>query len=338
MADHIITNPKTFIDSNSIADLKAASLDIPPLSASSPSHSLVSWDSFVQDNAIPYEIFPSSALALHAETNEVKSISLFHCDTLPHPWSIVQDQDFSQMQFSEKQPHVCVSLPAQNSWSKNTSLPLPTIDALQSYLAAKSPLDTQNVVNVKTYSPHESLPLNEFIRVVGILEWNASECSGNDTVLGMAALHDLLPTIHVLYSTKLTHLDLIAGESAKEIGTSAEVTNGVDAVTDEFNTLAIDPISRSLSTPSNKPMSIESIRTTAISAISHSLGNDSIAAEYIFLQLFSKMYSYLTPAMIDPKAISSVISLSTSPKFQNQLLISSTLLSPYFFLSRTKWI
>jgi Mini-chromosome maintenance replisome factor len=72
----------------------------------------------------------------------------------------------------------------------------------------------------------------------------------------------MLPTLHVLYATQLTATDM------------------VPSITEE-----------SLAASALQNMAVDKVRALAISSLAKSVGGDQLLAEYIFLQLFSKMYT-----------------------------------------------
>lgn len=135
-------------------------------------------------------------------------------DTPPAPWQIEQFE--GSPKFAEKHPHVCISPPAQTEWSKTADLSIQlanlTLKNANSpagkLISSKSPIPYSSLMAVvKTYG--ESLDLNDFVRVVGILEHNATTGSNESISPFNGPVYDVLPTIHVIYATKLSHLDLL---------------------------------------------------------------------------------------------------------------------------------
>jgi Mini-chromosome maintenance replisome factor len=158
-----ISNPRDFIAQNGAAcvkDLFPSVVAIPSLNDNGldlPSNTLVRWDCFVQDNSLPYEVYPKIAKAVNTVTGEVREINLDYCDAPAHPWQI-EDQSFSDVPFSDKQPHICVSIPGQSTWAEGSdltsafaslSIANPDNTFFSNYLASKCPLKQGLVVNVK---------------------------------------------------------------------------------------------------------------------------------------------------------------------------------------------
>ena len=251
---------------------------IPRLTALSETHGLVQWDCFVQDNALGFQVYPRSAVATNQLTGQQTTLSLAYMDAPAPPWYL-DTQDYSQLHFDEKHLHVCISVPGAHSLQPDIADTLAQLamakDAvsIEHYKQAKTPTRANNlVVAVKTYGA-ERLALNQHVRIVGVFEQSIGMPADVQSMYfrcnlsEIGAMHDFLPTLHCLYSVPLTPAHLLPC-LARELQYSP---SGIILL---------------ISAPE-----ISLLRTKAIAFISTAISGDLLAAEYIYLQLFSKMYS-----------------------------------------------
>eukprot|EP00842_Homolaphlyctis_polyrhiza_P004574 jgi/Hompol1/5117/HPOL_004158-RA len=254
--------------------------------SSLPDRSLVRFRCFVQDNSLPFEAFPVRCRATHSSTNEQRDLDLIYMDVPRAPWELEYDQAVSQGMFAEKQPHVCVTVPAEAKWVSeadrvrqghgglNAMMQNLSIDSQDEQSVRTHPMIAKKlggsarpgqVVIVKTYGTDDQLQLNEIVEVVGILEKETAADEHDDMEDqedDMVSPFDTLPRVHAILVETLSQLSR-------------------------------NPLTRAPATLARQydATAAEHLRSTAIDYLKAHLFGDSLAAEYLFLQLFSRITS-----------------------------------------------
>jgi hypothetical protein len=154
---------------------------------------LVQWTCLVQDNSLPMQLFPKSVK--HKITGE---LAVIYCDQLPVSLSELYELDGNDL--ADKQPHVCISVPATAHLELNSD----------PYQAAKLPTGRGRVCIVKTYSKDPPLLMNDIVQVKGVLELG----SGDEP-------EDKLPIIHAISCKKLSPIDLLPSSAELDLAFSS---------------------------------------------------------------------------------------------------------------------
>ncbi|KAL2911293.1 hypothetical protein HK105_209250 [Polyrhizophydium stewartii] len=281
---------------DAIQDLLAAHAKIPVLSkatqAALPDRSLVRLRCFVQDNGLSFEAFPLECNVHHASTGEQLRMRMMYMDAPQHPWELHFDDAAAATAgagttFGEKHPHFCLgTVPAETPWARGLGAAPTTDDELAGAMAhlavgergaalfeklmarklgcgGSLPSEAHAVV-VKTYAETDQLRLHDVVEVVGILEKQPVEIADEDD-LADYSLFELLPRVHALLVEKL--------EGVK-----------------------INPLTRRSAIPGSlsSAFDVAALREAAISHIQSSLLGDRLAAEYMLLQLFSRITSRMS--------------------------------------------
>ncbi|KAH6587004.1 hypothetical protein BASA50_000051 [Batrachochytrium salamandrivorans] len=252
-----------------------------------PNNSLVRFRCMVQDNSVPFETYPSECTVRHATTGE------------EYPWLLCLDNMSDLGKFSEKQPHFCVAVPGEAEWVKHDyrspSSEYPELsmslsgmaisdgdstalsktestDACHHLAVCSDGIKTFNTlmknkmghgdpvhaVMVKTYGA-EDFQLNEVVEVIGILNNTKLDPIEDKELLDEMPLSSMIPCIHVILAQKL------------------------DGKT-------VNPIIRHNTLPMPKFSDVApALRQAAIDHLQGHLMGDALAAEYIFLQMFSRI-------------------------------------------------
>ncbi|KAK5665198.1 hypothetical protein QVD99_008044 [Batrachochytrium dendrobatidis] len=264
-----------------------------------PNHSLVRLRCFIQDNSASFETYPSKCSVFHATTGEEKIMNLIYRDTVELPWEFPINNLSAIRSFSEKQPYFCFAVPAEAEWVKShitpsthetdltQSLARVEITSQDSIAASSNPSDLDKMYHlavckdgaqafqslmkmkmghadpthatiVKTYG-NEEFQLNEIIEVIGILDNAKLDAIEDKDMLNEMSLSSMLPCVHVILSEKLE------GK-------------------------LVNPLTRIISNPLPKFSEVaQALRQTAIDSLQGCLMGDALAAEYIFLQMFSRI-------------------------------------------------
>ena len=236
------------------------------------------------------QVYPSTCLLKHRVTGEQKVQNLLYRDLVEDPWELLHHDSNSQLR--DKQPHFCISVPSETEWIGSAAIECidkhnesyggsaglsdalnsltiqeasnpETVELMKKKLASHN--ECMSVI-VKTYGNDPLLPLNEIIEVWGIIEKVTTETSFNDDdqqVLSVNYL-DLLPRVHAIYCEPLRGL-------------------------------RSNPLTRDLAIPrSTITAEAASLRKASIEYLASHLMGDTLAAEYLFLQLFSRVLSHDT--------------------------------------------
>ncbi|KAJ3076788.1 hypothetical protein HDU98_000088 [Podochytrium sp. JEL0797] len=163
---------------------------IPPLSASSPSGSLVRFRAMVQDNGFSPQIYMADLNIVNVETGEKKTVSCHFGDRVPlvaepnSKWIVDESaNDFMFGKYGQKTPLFCVALPAETTWAAKSNsqaeleqefAAMNVDEAKQSqniHVARKVCHPTERPAIVKIYGNEPTeLQLGAIVDFVGILE------------------------------------------------------------------------------------------------------------------------------------------------------------------------
>ncbi|KAI8928790.1 hypothetical protein BC831DRAFT_446590 [Entophlyctis helioformis] len=306
--------------------------------ASLPDRSLVRFRGFVQDNSSSFEVFPVECTVRHSVTGEQRLMNLLYMDVTESPWEMTPEDLHTVTKFAEKQPHFAIGVPAEAGWVHDTiataeaaglagsmdqlsladtqppaaSVTAPssaTATAYQRLLSMKmagaaNDADVPLAVVLKTYGDSQ-LELNQIVEVVGVLERptavDESAADADPLDDSETSPFDAVPRIHVILSEPLS------GRQVNPLTRSPSVS---------LSSLGLDA---------------EAARHAAIAHLQGLVLGDRLAAEYLYLQLFSRITNITSafPAGYFPINLCRVPSQAASPSFVPSLFKALHSLVPH---------